>query len=166
MDFDKAFSVVVGHEGGYSDDYRDRGNWTSGVIGTGVLKGTKYGIAAHTHPTLDIKNLTLEQARGIYRHEYWDDVRCDEMPWPLSLYVFDCAVNSGAGAAIKFLQEALGVAKDGVLGPQTIDAASKVTKRQLAKFLALRAKHYATLSTFDLYANGWLTRLFSLALER
>ena len=59
------FPFVIGHEGKWGNDRRDRGNWTSGVIGKGELKGTKYGVAAHAYPELDIKNLTIDDARKI-----------------------------------------------------------------------------------------------------
>src|SRR5262245_28492186 len=114
--FEYAFELTVGHEGGYTDNSADRGNWTSGVIGEGLLKGTKYGIAAHSHPDLDIRNLTLEQAREIYRAEYWDPCGCDEWGSPLDVIVFDAAINNGRGRAIRFLQLAAGVNSDGALG--------------------------------------------------
>jgi hypothetical protein len=44
------------------------------------------------------------------------------LPPPLDLYVFDFAVNSGPGRAVKTLQGLLGVAADGDIGPVTIDA--------------------------------------------
>lgn len=55
MTFDKAFDRLIGHEAGYSNDRRDPGNWTGGIVGKGQLKGTKFGIAANTYPNLDIK---------------------------------------------------------------------------------------------------------------
>ena len=65
--FDTAFANVIGLEGGYTDDPRDRGNWTGGTVGQGKLRGTKYGISAAAFPTLDIANLTLDAAKAIYR---------------------------------------------------------------------------------------------------
>ena len=58
MNFDKAFELLIGHEGGYTTNPKDAGNWTGGKQGVGVNKGTKYGIAANSYPSLDIKNLT------------------------------------------------------------------------------------------------------------
>ena len=46
--FDEAFKRLIGHEGGYSTDRRDPGNWTGGRVGVGTLKGTKFGLAANT----------------------------------------------------------------------------------------------------------------------
>ncbi|WP_236513543.1 glycosyl hydrolase 108 family protein, partial [Escherichia coli] len=61
MNFDQAFKVTIGHEGSFTLNKNDAGNWTGGKVGVGQLKGTKYGIAANSYPNLDIKNLTLDQ---------------------------------------------------------------------------------------------------------
>ena len=68
--FNKVFDRVIGHEGGFQADPKDRGNWTSGVVGQGELKGTKFGLAAMTYPHLDIKNLTVDQAKAIYFEDW------------------------------------------------------------------------------------------------
>jgi Glycosyl hydrolase 108 len=76
-------SVFVGtilpHEGGYSNDRNDPGNWTGGKVGKGELHGTKYGIAANTYPKLDIKNLTIAQAEDMYKRDYWDAYHLGEL---------------------------------------------------------------------------------------
>ena len=117
-----AFEKVVGHEGGFTANPKDRGNWTSGKIGIGQLKGTKYGIAAMTYPHLDIKNITLEQARAIYKKDFWDKMQGDKLPYKVAFNVFDGAVNSGVTRAIKWLQMAVGTEPDGNLGPKTLSA--------------------------------------------
>jgi len=60
MTFEESFKVLIGHEGGYSDDRNDPGNWTGGKVGVGELLGTKYGVAANSYPMEDIQGLTLE----------------------------------------------------------------------------------------------------------
>ena len=69
--FDECFSRLQIHEGGYSSIPEDKGNWTSGKIGVGVLMGTKFGISAARYPFLDIKNLTLAEAKDIYFDDFW-----------------------------------------------------------------------------------------------
>ena len=64
MNFERAFEKLIDHEKGLSLDPKDRGNWTTGVIGKGELKGTKYGVSAMSYPHLDIRNLTLENPHG------------------------------------------------------------------------------------------------------
>ena len=103
--FNEAFKIIIGHEGGYQNLYNDRGNWTTGIIGQGERKGTKYGITAMSYPTLDIKNLTLDDARRIYKANYWDKINGDKLEPALALVAFDTAVNSGVGKALEFLNK-------------------------------------------------------------
>lgn len=129
--YEDAFKKVVGHEGGFTANPKDRGNWTSGKIGVGELKGTKYGISAMAYPHLDIRNLTLDQARAIYKRDYWDRVKGDQLTFPVAFNVFDGAVNSGVLRSILWLQEAVGVTADGILGPKTLAAVKARTDAEL-----------------------------------
>lgn len=63
------------------------------------------------------------EVEQLYRERYWDPIQGDELPWPLSLVVYDSAVNNGPGAAAVVLQRACGVTPDGIIGRQTITAA-------------------------------------------
>ena len=85
---------------------------------------TNYGIAARYHPGVDIKNLTPDGAVAIYKAEYWPAVRGGELPQAIAWQLLDFSVHSGPGPAIKGLQDALRVTRDGVLGPKTIAAAT------------------------------------------
>lgn len=163
--FDRAFDIVVGHEGLYDDDHDDTGNWTGGKKGVGELRGTKYGISAAAYPDLDIASLTLDDARLIYEDYYWKPLRCDEMPWRWALAMFDTGVNMGVPAAIPLAQDALGVLTDGRLGPRTMGAIQADGERKLARFFALRALRYMKHPRFDRYGMGWLTRAFDIALD-
>ena len=157
MNFDQAFDRLISHEGGYSDDRNDLGNWTGGRVGVGELKGTKFGIAAHSYPYLDIKNLTLEQAKEIYRRDFWDIL--GEAHSSIKFQVFDAAVNHGHGNAIRFLQRAVGVADDGAWGKVSQAALNRMeTNDVLLRFVAYRLKFWASLRTFDIYGRGWTNR--------
>jgi lysozyme family protein len=90
MTFDTAFNLVVGIEGGYSNDPADPGG------------ETKFGISKRAYPQVDIANLTLEQAKAIYLRDYWHLCKCDELPADMALLVFDAAVNQGVSAALRF----------------------------------------------------------------
>ena len=68
----------------------------------------------------DVRRLTRREAAAIYRRLYCDAVRADEIPPCLDLSVFDLAVNSGPSRAVTMLQAALGVAADGIIGPDTL----------------------------------------------
>ena len=156
--FLKAFSNLIGVEGGFTDNPKDDGNWTGGKQGSGMLKGTKYGIAAASYPHLDIPNLTLEQAQELYYKDFWLACKADKLPFPIANALFDCAVNSGVRTAVKLLQRACGVAEDGVIGAVTIEAASK--EGVLIAFMTARAMFYTRLAKFELFGKGWMKRLF------
>lgn len=160
MNYDEAFSRVIGHEGAFQNDRNDRGNWTTGVIGKGELKGTKYGISAMSYPDLDIRNLTLQQAKDIYYRDFWLRVEGDSLHDALVYQLFDAAINHGAGNAIRMLQRAVGVLDDGSFGPIT----RKAIKRRgiddtLKLFNAQRIRFFTRLSTFRLYGAGWMNRV-------
>ena len=94
------------HEGGYTEDPDDAGNWTGGKIGEGELKGTNWGISARQYPDLDIKALTREAAIQIYKRDYYDPLALPTI-WPIQVRwkLFDIAVNQGMSIAQKFREE-------------------------------------------------------------
>lgn len=120
--FRACHAITQKHEGGYSTNRADPGNWTGGKVGKGELKGTKAGIAAASYPNLDIKNLTAAQIEQIYEREYWNVVRGDELPVGVDLSTYDYGVNSGNSRAIKTLQKVAGAAQDGKVGRATLAA--------------------------------------------
>lgn len=138
--FQAAYAIVVGEiEKGYSNDPRDPGNWTSGKVGQGLLKGTKGGIAASAYPHLDIPNLTPEQIQGIYLTDYWQKAGCEAMSWERALCAFDCAVNQGEGAEELLQQHAHG---------------------DVLEFMTERAMRYAGSSKIGTFGHSWFHRLF------
>ena len=168
MTFEQAFDIVVKTEGGLSMNPGDPGNWTGGKVGIGQLKGTKWGISAAAYPDIDIAGLTPEGARDKYRPDYWDKVAGDHLPGPLALIMFDSAVNSGVGRAIKWLQAALGVPQKGGIGPVTLGAleAKRGQGADLcAEVLALRIVFDASLPTWPANALGWSRRLAKLPFQ-
>lgn len=155
-----AWPRIKGHEGGYSKDPKDPGNWTGGRIGVGELRGTKYGVSAKAYPTLDIVNLTEQQARDIGKRDYWDKYQCDQMPPLVAFQVFDTAYNGGKPAV--WLQRVLGVDVDGVIGARTIAAARAIDPLVFAvKFNRLRLDYMRSLGNFEHNASGWTSRIFS-----
>jgi lysozyme family protein len=153
-----AFDFVISKEGGYDTDPRDRGNWTSGVIGQGELKGTKYGVAAHVYPGLDIKNLTLADAKAIQKRDYWDKVAGDQMPTGIDLSVFDMGYNAGPARSLKLLQAALDSAITTATGLAQFARTLNDKVAIIKKFSAKRLSFYQGLSTFATYGRGWSRR--------
>ena len=166
--FEQAFKIVVGHEGGYTANQADPGNWTGGRCGAGRCLGTNWGISAVAYPGLDIAALTLEQAQDIYRRDYWDRLQCGKLPATLALLVFDAAVNNGVGRAARWLQAAVKVTPDGVIGSGTLAAVEAQAGNGFkicAEFQANRLIFMAGLATWKTFGNGWARRLCLLPFE-
>jgi lysozyme family protein len=134
----KAISVIFGNEGGFQADPRDPGNYRDGT-----LIGTKYGIAARSHPGVDIRNLTLVRAAEIYRAEYWCPAGCEAMPSGVDLCLFDDSVMSGVSHAQKLYARNVRPSPS-----ETIDAVSD------ARRAFLRG-----LRRFSAFGKGWLKRV-------
>lgn len=160
LTFEQAFDRLIGHEGEFTDDPKDRGNWTTGIIGKGICKGTKFGISAMTYPDLDIKNLTLDQAKAIYKRDWWDKLNADSLDAAIVFQVWDFAINAGMGTAKRKLQKSVGMAEDGIIGPVTLKAILKADLNDLLmKFNAERLNYYTSLSTWPRYGKTWTRRV-------
>jgi lysozyme family protein len=146
--FDQCFDKLISHEGGYVNDQRDPGG------------ETKYGISKRSYPQVDIKALTLEAAKEIYKRDYWDRAQCDKLPPALAYLLFDAAVNSGIGQAIRLLQRALHLADDGILGPLTLSTVQRLDPEAVcARFLGQRLEFMAKLSAWEAFGRGWARRI-------
>jgi lysozyme family protein len=154
------FDHMFGSEGGYSTDPDDTGNWTGGAKNSGKLNGSKYGISAAAYPHLDIKNLTKAQAIDIYRRDYWNAVKGDELPYGVDLVVFDAAVNSGVNRGARWVQRAASVAQDGRIGPLTLAALRTADPHTIIdRALDLRFAAMKTYATWPVHKNGWTKRI-------
>ena len=134
--FDEIIDIVLEHEGGYVNDPDDPGGQT------------KYGISKKAYPDEDIKELTVERAKELYKRAYWDRYRTGDLPDRLRNIYVDMCINMGGGRAIKILQEACNsknsnkIDVDGGMGPMTIKAATSVEEFRLRAF---RVLYYAEL---------------------
>lgn len=147
--FDKAFEWVLYVEGPESNDPRDPGRLT------------RFGIAQRYHPDIDVSRLTKEQARAIYKQEYWDRARCGEFPTPIGVALFDAAVNQGVTKAVRQLQLALRVHPDGIVGDETLAAAHRAIPLDLLDdFQSYRALAYSEGN--QVFRRGWFRRQFKL----
>ena len=150
--FNEIIEKVLEHEGGYVNDPKDLGG------------ETKYGITKRFYPDLDIKNLTIEQAKEIYKKDYWDKNRIESLPQELWHIFFYMCVNMGRRTAVKILQRAAvnkgkDIEVDGGLGPKTIAALKGV---ELDRVRAYRVKYYVDLITNkpeqEKFYLGWFRR--------
>ena len=92
--FDEIIQITLDHEGGYVHDPKDLGGETN------------FGIAKRFYPDVDIKNLTEEGAKEIYKKDYWDKNKVESLPQNLWHIYFDMCVNMGKRTAVKVLQRA------------------------------------------------------------
>ena len=152
ISFDEIIEHVLEHEGGYVNDPTDLGGETN------------YGITKRFYPDVDIKNLTKEQAKEIYKRDYWDKNRVDELPEQLRYIFFDMCVNQGRATAVKVLQRAANAkgAKlkvDGGMGPATLKAVQNVEHNRVKSY---RILHYANLvinkPEQEKFWYGWFKR--------
>ena len=153
-DFDKAFELLIGNEGGYVNNQKDPGGETNWGITKTVAVANGYAG--------DMRTMPKETAKGIYKKMYWDRLQCDQLPFVVAFQLFDAGVNHGNLQAVKFLQRALSVADDGVIGAKTIAAVSKLEDLQIVMlFNAERIEFYAALKTFSTFGKGWVRRVAS-----
>jgi lysozyme family protein len=158
--FDDYFDRLIGSEGGYSKSPDDPGNWTGGVKGCGKLLGTKFGIAANTYPDLDIAGLTLDQAKAIYRRDWWDAIHADYLAPAISYQLWDFAINAGMPRAVMSLQRAVDVLDDGVLGELTMSALSKCDVNDVVYLLtAERIEFLTRRRNWPQAGAGWMNRI-------
>lgn len=158
--FAKFMGRLLPVEGGFSIRREDPGNWTGGHVGVGELKGTKFGIAANTYPHLDIANLTWPGAQAIYKRDFWDKVRGDTLPNAVAYSALDGAINSGPMKSIMWLQEAAGVADDGLWGPVTAMAVASTDPNDLLlRYNGRRLLFMTRLSNWQDASRGWARRI-------
>jgi len=153
--FNWIIKFVLDAEGGYTDDPADPGGETN------------FGIDKRSHPDIDIKNLTVEQAKEIYWNEYWLKFSCDRFEKPVGEVYFDCCVNTGQKQSNKFLQRAVGTEADGIIGPKTVSKLVVEDPKVLANaIISQRQKFYENLAenrpTLKKFLKGWTNRNINL----
>ena len=152
MTFDEAFDRLIGHEGGYSDNPADPGGRT--------MWGVTERVARSHGFTGDMRTLTRDEAKRIYRADYWEPVRAEELPQQVRFDVFDGAVNSGVKQSVKWLQAAVGATADGVIGPKTLAAVSAMTPERVSKrYNGHRLRFMKDLKNWPSFSRGWAERI-------
>ena len=155
MDFNTAFDLLITHEGGFSNHPDDPGGAT--------MYGVTEKVARAEGFTGSMRNFSLNDAKTIYRKNYWDACRCDSMPDVLRYPLFDASVNSGSSQAIKWLQSAVGVKADGIIGPVTQQSANvapvQVTRQ---KMIGNRLRFMTELKNWPSFSKGWARRIAAI----
>lgn len=148
MTFDVAFDRLIGNEGGYVNDPDDPGGETN------------WGISKRAYPNVNIKNLTRDQAKEIYRQDFWNRISANQLPDGVAFQVLDFAINSGVETAIRYLQRAVGVADDGHWGRVSQAASQRMSESDLIMALnAERLDFMTRLKNWPTAGRGWARRI-------
>ncbi|MFA5996183.1 MAG: glycoside hydrolase family 108 protein [Candidatus Paceibacterota bacterium] len=155
--FDASLTLVLKHEGGYSNHPRDPGGATMKGVIQRVYDGYR---RSHGLIPRSVRMLGDAELRDIYRALYWDKICGDDLPGGIDYVVFDGAVNSGPAQSAKWLQRALGVNDDGVIGPLTLDRSDDVPAAHLVDAICdKRMGFLRALRTWSVFGTGWSRRV-------
>ena len=154
--WEKSLEVILHHEGGYVNHPKDPGGETN----MGVTKRVYEDFGG----TKDMKDLTHEDVEPIYKKNYWDRVKGDDLPDGLDLMIFDFAVNAGTGRAAKFIQRLVNTTVDGGIGPNTLGKIKEYVvtygiEETISSYALMRQNYYESLDTFDTFGRGWTRRV-------
>jgi len=162
--WDKSFDLVIAHEGGFTNDQRDKGNHLpdgrEGCTMLGCTQANWEAYVGHQVTQDDMKKLIKDDVKPLYKKNYWDAVSGDLLPSGLDYAAFDFAINAGPAASKKMIQRALGVVADGSIGPNTMKAINEADAKELIqKFSDAKTTFYKGLGNFNVYGTGWLKRV-------
>ena len=154
--YSKCLNLILHHEGGYVNHPKDPGGETN----LGVTKR----VYEEWGGTKDMRDLTVEDVEPIYKKNYWNRVKADDLPDGLDLCLFDFGVNAGPGRAAKYLQTMIGTVADGGIGPNTLWALANYVEevgveQAVYNYQDSRQKYYQSLSTFETFGRGWTRRV-------
>lgn len=169
--FDTAFKLIIATEGKYVNHPDDKGG------------ETKYGITLQTARQNgyhgNMKDMTLDQAKAIYKSQYWDMMRLDDiakLSESIAIELFECGVNMGVLTSSVFLQRALNVIPsiklevDGIIGTQTLKTLETVCKLWMSSILKMinsqQCVRYMEIVERNpsqaIFLKGWINKRVSL----
>lgn len=158
--YEKALANVLRHEGGYTNHPRDPG----GPTNFGITIYDYHLYIDKNGTAQDVKNMSVDQAKAIYKSKYWDILRCDDLPIGVDYSVFDLGVNSGIGRAGQFLRSALSLPpfalKQFIVTDDVVVAALKSDPIELIKKINdMRMTFLKRLGTWSTFGRGWTRRV-------
>jgi lysozyme family protein len=156
MSFERAFPIILKHEGGYVDHPRDPG----GATNLGVTIGTLSSWLGRPATKAEVRALTPETVAPIYRRNYWDAVKGDQLPRGVDLVTFDAGVNSGPSRGARWTQAAAGVKQDGKIGPATLNALRIAAPTTIIRGATdARLAFMQSLKIWNTFGKGWGRRV-------
>jgi len=160
--FNQSLLLLLKHEGGYVNNSRDSG----GMTNLGVTAKVWESWVGHPVDEKQMKALTPDDVAPLYKRKYWDACGADELVCGIDYAVFDYAVNSGVGRAVKTLQACVGVPIDGGIGPVTLAAIKAQNSAELIKNIcSKRLDFLRSLSAFPTFGKGWERRVNEVQAE-
>ena len=154
--WNKSFDLVIVNEGGYVDNKLDPG----GATNWGCTQAVWEGYIGHKVSVDDMKALTKEDVKPLYKKRSWDAIHGDAIPSGLDYCLFDCAINSGVNRSAKIIQEIVGVFADGAIGNNTVSAITQLNPvTAINEFCDKRQAFLESLKTFPVFGKGWSKRV-------
>jgi lysozyme family protein len=154
--FAEALQKVLAHEGGFVHHKDDPG----GMTNLGCTKAVWEEWCGHPVSEKSMRALTPADVAPLYKRKFWDKVKGDELPHGVDYVVFDCAINSGPGRAIKFLQGCVGADMDGMIGPKTMALVQSANQKQLIEdYSKRRLSFLMDLQHWSTFGKGWTRRV-------
>ena len=169
--FDLFFKRAVEHEGKVCEDVPgDNGGPTKWGVTIGRLatikrmKEPRRGTAAFEKLKAELFALSEAEIKTIYRQDYWDAVRADDLPPGLDYAVADFGLNSGPAKAVRSLQKLCGNAQSGRMDDETIaEASSGDTVDMIMRYCDERARFLnaivAEKPKQGKFLKGWMSRV-------
>ena len=152
-----AFTLAPENEGGWADNPADPGGATMRGVTLATFRAYQHDPAA---TKAQLRAIGDAELRAIYGTGYWHPPRCQDLPNGVDLMVFDFGVNAGPGRSVRLLQQAVGVAADGWVGPGTLAAVAAHDRAGLvASLVQAQRDYYRSLPTFGTFGRGWMARL-------
>lgn len=154
--FEQCLALVLKSEGGFSNNPKDPG----GMTNLGVTKKIWESWVGHPVDESAMRTLGPNDVAPLYKANYWDKIKGNELPLGVDYACFDFAVNSGVSRAAKALQKTVGVNPDGAIGPITLDALASSNPREVAtEICEIRLNFLQSLPTWDTFGKGWSRRV-------
>ena len=164
QNWDFAYTKLIGHEGGFTDDERDPGNalpdGRKGCTNLGVTQRAweEYVGRQVTHD--EMRALTPASVKPFYKDRYWDKIKGDDLPHGVDYAVFDTCVNSGPKRAVTLLQECVDANPDGSIGPMTLSAVrSQHSELVIKDYTKRRLAFMQSLPAWATFGKGWERRV-------
>jgi len=154
--WEMAFQMVLKHEGGYVNNPKDPG----GMTNLGVTKKVWEEYVGHSVDENIMRGLTPDMVQPLYKKNYWDRIKGDQLPDGVDYAAYDLAVNSGVGRAAKYLQQIAGVPADGIIGPKSLEAIKACPAEEVVDALCdMRLEFLKRLPTWTTFGKGWERRV-------